>query len=295
MESNDNNVAFLGLGIMGGSMAANLAKKGGLKVSVWNRTPGKPGEANAISAGAVRVETIQQAVKGAGVVFTCLTGGDDVREVLLRSGALDALDSGALVVDMSTIGPRAAIEIHTELAKHGVSFIDAPVTGGDVGAKEGTLTVMVGGSETDYWRAMPMLKWIGRKIECVGPIGSGQKMKLINQILVAINTLAMAEAVYLSKMIGVNPSKTVSVCGSGAASSWALNNLGPKAIANDFAPGFRIRDLVKDLRLAIELLEDSSIHLPIYKASLARFEGAMGLRSGAGAELGTQAVIDLYL
>jgi 3-hydroxyisobutyrate dehydrogenase len=245
-------IAYLGMGIMGSAMASNLAKAGHT-VRVWNRSPGREGLAKAEAAGCTKCDTIAKAVKDCEIVFTCVSDVKDVEQVLLGPGGVSESSApDTLVIDTATIGPAAAERINQRLLDTGIRFLDAPVTGGDIGAVNGTLTIMVGGRETDFQRALPVLKAIGKTIRHCGPPGSGQALKLCNQILCAVNLVAVSEALTLARQFGLDEVMLPEVLGTGAGGSWSLQNLGPRIIKDDFAPGFRIKDMLKDLRLVQE-------------------------------------------
>jgi 3-hydroxyisobutyrate dehydrogenase len=253
-------IAYLGMGIMGSAMASNLAKAGH-KVRVWNRSPGREGSAKAEAAGCTKCDTIAKAVQGCEMVFTCVSDVRDVEQVLLGPGGVsESAAPDTLVIDTATIGPAAAAKINQMLLDKGIQFLDAPVTGGDVGAVNGTLTIMVGGRDADFQRALPVLNAIGKTIRHCGPSGSGQALKLSNQILCAVNLIAVSEAFSLARQFGLDEGMLPEVLGTGAGGSWSLQNLGPRIIKDDFAPGFRIKDMLKDLRL---VQENSQASYPI--------------------------------
>jgi 3-hydroxyisobutyrate dehydrogenase len=245
-------VAFLGLGVMGAPMTINLVKAG-YDVTAWNRTPDRPFVGEVAAAGATITSSIEMAIADADVIFLCLGDAPDVEEVVLGSGGVaEFAKSGALIVDTSTIGVSAAKKIATELQKRNLRFLDAPISGGDIGAQNGTLTIMVGGSESDFQACMPLFSVLGKNIYWCGASGSGQGVKLCNQVLVSLNMVGICEAMLLAEKLGINPQLVVDVCGSGAAGSWALTNLGMKVAEADFRPGFMIKHMLKDLRLVQE-------------------------------------------
>ena len=292
---NQQQIAFLGLGVMGGPMTANLARNG-FCVKAWNRTPNRPGIDIAAQAGAIVVSSIGEAVETADAIFTCLGDVPDVEAVLLGSGgAAEKAKPGAIVVDFSTIGPNAAKKIAAQLEPRDIRFMDAPISGGDIGAVKGTLTIMVGGSEKDFDRCLPMLEAMGKTIRLCGPVGSGQAVKLCNQVLCGLNMVGLCEAFELAKEQGIDPNLVVEVCSTGAAGSWALANLGPKIAESDFAPGFKIEHIIKDLRLVLESMETSNQELPGVELSDRFFKLVRELDGGTGGELGTQAMIRAYL
>ena len=279
---------------MGAPMTANLARKG-FSVTAWNRTPNRPGIAIAADAGAKIASSIREAVESADVIFTCVGDIPDVEEVLLGTeGVVNYAKPGALVVDLSTIGSNAARKIATELQKHHLRFLDAPVSGGDIGAQKGTLTIMVGGDPKDFEECKPLLEAMGKNIRLCGSVGSGQAVKLSNQVLAAIHMVALCEAIKIAQQQGIDPNLIVEVCSTGAAGSWALANLGPKIIASDFNPGFMIKHILKDLRLVEETIQASGEQLPGVELANRLFTLVSELDEGKGAQLGTQAMIRAY-
>jgi 3-hydroxyisobutyrate dehydrogenase len=290
----NQQIAFLGLGVMGGYMAANLARSG-YSVKAWNRTPNRPGVEVAASAGARMVSSIREAVEAADIVFSCVGDVPDVEEVILGSGGVaEFAKPGALVIDTSTIGPDAARKIAAELKKHNLRFLDAPISGGDIGAKNGTLTIMVGGEPSDFEESKPLLEVLGKSIRLCGPVGSGQAVKLCNQVLGAVHMVALCEAMQLAEQQEIDPNLIVEVCSTGAAGSWALSNLGPKIVESDFRPGFMIKHIIKDLRLVQESLKSSGQALPGVEMADRLFKLVKELDGGTGGEQGTQAMIRAY-
>lgn len=283
-------IAFLGLGVMGAPMAANLVKSGAT-VFAWNRTPNRPTVEIARQAGVTVVSTLREAVESASVIFTCVGDVPDVEAVILgEEGVATFARPHALIVDMSTIGPQAARNIAASLEPKPLRFLDAPVSGGDIGAKKGTLTIMVGGSLRDFTEAQPFLQCMGKIIRLCGEVGSGQAVKLCNQILGAVHMVALCEALQLAHQQHIDPNLIVEVCSTGAAGSWALANLGPKIIQADFAPGFSIKNMLKDLRL----VQESGITLPGTELATRLFQKVRELDGGEGGEQGTQAMIRGY-
>ncbi|MGQ9865751.1 MAG: NAD(P)-dependent oxidoreductase [Pseudanabaenaceae cyanobacterium] len=277
-------IAFLGLGVMGSAMAANLVK-GGFGVRGWNRTPERPTVAIAQGAGVQVVADLTQAVAGAVAVFTCLGNGEDVATVVQR--ALPAIAPGTPIVDCSTIGPIAAQRIAAQLAASGHGFVDAPMSGGDVGARNGTLTFMVGGDPATIAQVEPYLRAMGQAVHVCGPVGAGQAVKLCNQVLAALNTLAVAEALTLATKLRLDPQQVIAVCSGGAAGSWALQHLGPRMVKRDFAPGFSVDNLVKDLQLVQAAA--AGLALPGLALVIQTYQNLQAAGKGA---LGTQAVGD---
>ncbi|NMF57867.1 NAD(P)-dependent oxidoreductase [Pseudanabaena yagii] len=296
-------IAFLGLGLMGGAMAANLVKRG-YSVIGWNRTQGRPTLAPFTNAGGTLAQTLQEAVSDADVIFSCLGDVPDVTEVLIgEHGAMNFAKANALFIDTSTIGSDAAKVIANALMHDGLRFLDAPVSGGDVGARNGTLTFMVGGNPEDLQECRPLFEAMGSNIKHCGAIGSGQAVKLCNQTLVSVYMLALCETMQMAKKMGIDPQLVVDVCGSGAAGSWALTNLGMKVATGDYQPGFAIKHMLKDLRLVQEISQgvgqisdsqDFATNLPAIALAIENFQKVSQLDDGQGAEQGTQAMIRAY-
>ncbi|MCS7117976.1 MAG: NAD(P)-dependent oxidoreductase [Thaumarchaeota archaeon] len=283
-------VAFIGLGLMGKPMAKRLLRCGH-ELTVHNRSRGPVEELEALGARAA--SSPEEAARSSEVTFLMLPDSKDVRDVVLGEGGLmGGLKSGSIVVDCSTVSPMTEVEIASKLAGLGVSYLDAPVTGGTVAAEAGTLTFMVGGEREAFERVRPLLECMGRRIEYMGPSGSGQLTKLANQIAVAGTLLAAAEALVFAVKVGLDPRKVLDVIGSGAAGSWQLNNLGPKMIERDYSPGFKVEHLRKDLRIVLEVAERTGV--PLFGAStvhqLTKVLSAMGFDKH-----GTQAVFEVLL
>ena len=301
-------IAFLGMGVMGSAMAANLAKANtGTPIKIWNRTGDRPSIQTAILAGCVWCDTLAEAVAGATIIFTCLGDVPDVKAVILgdptsgEDGVIHHGQPGSLVVDTSTIGPTAVREIAEQLrTQKQIRFLDAPISGGDIGAQQGTLTIMVGGDRPDFDEALPWLDIMGANITLCGPVGSGQSVKLCNQVLGAGHMMALCEAMKLAQAQGLDPNLVVDVCSTGAAGSWALTNLGPKIIAADFAPGFAIEHMMKDLRLVLENVgqgknaADGDRRFPVTQWANQCFQQVAAMDNGDGRLQGTQAAIRAY-
>ncbi len=248
-------LAFLGLGVMGIPMTANLAKAK-YPVNAWNRTSNKQGIEIVKESGAKIVDTIAESVSNAEIIFTCLGDVPDVESVIFGTeGIVKYAQPNSLIVDFSTIGTKAAQKIAHQLKEYQIQFMDAPISGGDIGAQNGTLTIMVGGSETNFQKCLPYFQVLGKNITYCGDVGSGQSVKLCNQVLCSIHMVALCEALQLAKQQKIDPNLIVKVCSTGAAGSWALSNLGTKIIEEDYQPGFMIKHILKDLRLVGEALE----------------------------------------
>lgn len=285
-------LAFLGLGVMGAPMTVNLVRQG-FSVNAWNRTPDHLGVKIVKESGANIVDSIQEAVETAKIIFTCVGDVPDVEEILLgENGVIHFAQAGTLVVDLSTIGSQAAKKIASELQKYHLRFLDAPVSGGDIGAQQGTLTIMVGGEIQDFNECQPYLAAMGKTIRLCGLVGSGQAVKLCNQVLGAVHMVALCEAIKMAKIQEIDPSLMIEVCQTGAAGSWALSNLGPKIVASDLEPGFMIKHILKDLRFVQEIVAASEENLPGVELADRLFKIVADLERGA--EQGTQAMIRAY-
>ena len=257
-------VAFIGLGLMGRPMAMHLLKAGHA-VTVYNRTPAKT-EGFAEQGGRV-AKTPAEAARDSKIVFVCVGDAPDVREVVLgKNGISDGARKGVLIVDHSTIAPQVAQEIELALREKGLRFLDAPVSGGQKGATDGTLAIMCGGVQKDFDEAAPVMRAYGKKITLVGGPGMGQVTKACNQVLVVNSIMGVAEALTLAKSLGADPAKVRDAIMDGAAKSWSLEVLGPKMIAGDDSPGFYIKHQQKDLRIVLEAA--ASKHLPLPATAL---------------------------
>ena len=253
-------LAFIGLGIMGGPMAGHLLAAGH-RLAVHTRTKARAQEL--LARGATWAENPAEAAAEAEVVFICVPDTPDVEAVVLgECGIVKSARRGLVVVDHSTISPTATRAMNQKLAEKGATLLDAPISGGDVGAKNATLAIMVGGDAQAFTKVEPLLRHMGKTIVHCGPSGAGQLTKLVNQILVGVNLLAVSEALTFAKKNGLDLEKTIQAIGGGAAGSWQLLNLGPKMIANDFRPGFLIDLMQKDLRLVSAAANESGSPIP---------------------------------
>lgn len=266
MASNGERVGFIGLGIMGRPMVANLIAAG-YAPTVWNRS--QAGVDACVELGATAAATPRAVAEASDVLITIVTDSRDVEEVLIEGPGGDAeqaaiagLSAGATVIDMSTISPVVTREIAERLSARSVQMLDAPVSGGDTGAKAGMLSIMVGGDAAALERCRPILEAMGKTITHCGPSGAGQTVKLCNQVAIAGALLGVCEALALAQKSGVDAERMLEAISAGAAGSWQLSNLGPRIAARDFAPGFMIRLMQKDLRLALEAADDVRQPLP---------------------------------
>ncbi|HZV73016.1 MAG TPA: 2-hydroxy-3-oxopropionate reductase [Conexibacter sp.] len=253
-------VGIVGLGIMGAPMARNLLRAG-FPLVVWNRTPAR---ADALVAdGAQRAASPRAVAERAAVTITMLSDSPDVEAVYRApDGVLAGAASRDVLVDMSTIAPRVARELASDAAARGATMLDAPVSGGDVGAQEGTLSIMVGGDAGALARARPVLEVLGARITHVGPSGAGQVVKACNQVVVALTLEALGEALVLGSKAGVDPAVIVEALGGGLAASRVLEVRGPKLLARDFTPGFKLDLHAKDLAIVLATARELGVALP---------------------------------
>jgi 2-hydroxy-3-oxopropionate reductase len=255
------NLGFVGLGIMGRPMMKNLLKAGH-SVVAYTRTQSTL-EA-CVADGAQRGASNKDVGARADVIFTMLPDGPEVEAVVLGPGGiLEGAKAGATIIDMSSINPLVSQKIGKACAEKGVEFLDAPVSGGEPKAIDGTLAIMVGGNETAFAKAEPLLKCMGSSVTLTGPVGAGNTTKLANQIMVACNIAAMGEALTLATRCGLDPEVVVNAIKGGLAGSAVLNAKGAMLIARNFKPGFRIKLHQKDLRNALQTAESTSVTLPL--------------------------------
>lgn len=281
-----DRIGFIGLGIMGVPMVANLLRAGYV-TTVWNRS--QAGIDACATLGAAAARSPRAVAEASDVLITIVTDSADVQSVLVEreDAAIGGLAAGSVVIDMSTISPSVTRLLAAQLADRGVAMLDAPVSGGDTGAKAGTLSIMVGGDAAVLERCRPVLESMGSTITHCGPTGAGQTVKLCNQVAIAGALLGVCEALSLADKSGVDPERMLDAISAGAAGSWQLTNLGPKIADGDFAPGFMVKLMQKDLRLALEAGDD--VRQPLPNTSLVRQLYYQLEASGLGDE-GTQAL-----
>jgi 2-hydroxy-3-oxopropionate reductase len=279
-------IGFIGLGIMGRPMCKNLIQAG-FPLAVWNRS--RPGIEAVVGYGAKAASSPQAVAEQSDVVITIVTDSPDVRQVALGdSGIIHGIKRDAVVIDMSTISPAVTREIAAELKAKGVELLDAPVSGGEKGAIEGTLSIMVGGEAAVFERCLPILQAMGKVIVHVGPTGSGQIVKQCNQVAGAIHLQAMCEALILAAKAGVDGSRMLEAISAGAAGSWMLSNLAPRILRGDLNPGFMVKLQQKDLRLVMETAEELKLPLPATALVQQLFRS---VQADGNDDLGTQALI----
>lgn len=255
-------IGFIGLGIMGSGMAANVLAKG-FDLTVWNRTSSKTQDL--VGKGARGARSPAEVAAASSIVLICVTDENAVYEVLFGSqGVVEGARPETLIVDMSTIAPQASSDHAATLAARGLSMLDAPVSGSKEGADQGTLSIMAGGDESDFERALAVLEAMGSTIVHVGKrCGDGQTVKLVNQLLASGNTLVMCEALLFAQAGGVDLEKTLKAVSGGAAGSWMLTHRGPQVIRRDWQPGFTIDLQLKSLSAVLKAAVDNSVPVPL--------------------------------
>ncbi len=278
-------VGFIGLGLMGKPMARRLLKAG-YDLTVHNRS--RPPVDELASEGAKPAWSPREVAERVDLVITMVPDSPDVEKVLFgEKGVIEGAHPGLIAMDMSTISPIATRRFAERLAEKGVEMLDAPVSGGTIGAEQGTLTIMVGGKREVFEKVKPVLEVLGKKITYMGGHGAGQATKICNQVAIAGALLGVSEALLLASANGLDPMKVIDVLSGGAASSWQLINLGPKIVKRDFEPGFKAAHFRKDLRIARELGEN--LDLPLLGASMV-YELLKNLEAEGLGEKGTQAL-----
>ena len=278
-------IGWIGTGVMGKSMCLHILKKG-YSLSVYNRTKEKAGEL--CSQGAAWFDTPGDVAAASDVTFTMVGEPSDVERVILGKGdVLQRSRPGSAIVDMTTSEPSLARRIYEEAKRKSVSSLDAPVSGGDVGAREGTLAIMAGGDEDIFKRVLPVFELMGKNIAYMGGPGMGQHTKMSNQIVIASAMVGVVESLLYAHRAGLDLDAVIDIIGKGAASSWSLNQLGRRIVKGDFAPGFYIRHFVKDMGIA--LLEARRMKLSLPGLALANQFYTAAMAEGLETE-GTQAL-----
>lgn len=282
-------IGFVGVGVMGASMIRNLMKAG-FEVHIYTRTKSKAEDV--IQAGATWYDTPQALAPHVDVLITMVGYPTDVEQLYLaEDGFLTTLRSGAFAIDMTTSSPNLAKQMADEGKAAGIAVLDAPVSGGDIGAKNGTLTIMVGGDEQDFAAVEPVLKAMGQSVILQGGPGAGQHTKMVNQIAIASNMIGVTEAIVYAKKAGLDPEKVLASISGGAAGSWSLSNLIPRVLKDDYSPGFFIKHFIKDMRIALDEAKQMGLELP----GLAMAEQMYQQLAESGlADSGTQALIKYY-
>lgn len=289
MVTEKKTVGFIGLGIMGQSMAGHILA-GGHELVVYNRTQSK---ADALVAkGASWAASPGEVAAVSDIVITIVGYPKDVEEVYLGEGGIvESARPGTVLIDMTTSSPELASRIAELAAASGLTALDAPVSGGDVGAKAGKLAIMVGGDGEAYLKALPVLDLMGGKIMHMGPAGAGQHTKMANQIAIASTMLAVSESLSYAAAAGLDQTTLIEAIGTGAAGSFLLNGLGPKMAAGDYAPGFFVHHFVKDMTIALAEAERMGLELPGLSLAKSLYDK---LVAGGYGEEGTQALYRVY-
>lgn len=277
-------IGFIGTGVMGKSMAGHLMRAG-FPLIIHTRTKEKALEL--IENGAQWAKTVEDLAAKANVIFTIVGYPEDVKEIYLgANGILEAGKAGSYVIDMTTSAPSLAEEIFESAKKRGIHAIDAPVSGGDIGAREGKLSIMVGGVEEDFMTVRPLLERLGTNIVYQGKAGSGQHTKMCNQIAIASNMVGVCEAIVYAEKAGLNPNTVLKSITSGAAGSWSLSNLAPRMLAENFEPGFYIKHFIKDMKIALDEAENMEMEVPglalaksLYEQLAEKGEGDFGTQA----------------
>ncbi|PFA62153.1 oxidoreductase [Bacillus sp. AFS015802] len=281
-------IGFIGTGVMGKSMAGHILKAG-FPMVVYNRTKEKASEL--IHSGAKWADTPKEVAEASDIVITILGYPSDVEQIYLgEQGILQHLKQGSIAIDMTTSSPALAEAIFKAGREKGISTLDAPVSGGDIGAREARLSIMAGGEEETFERAKPVLELLGSNVVYQGKAGAGQHTKMCNQITIASNMMGVSEALLYAKNSGLNPENVLKSITSGAAGSWSLSNLVPRMMEEDYAPGFYVKHFIKDLKIALDSAEKMELRTPGLELALSLYEE---LAAQGEENSGTQALIKL--
>lgn len=290
MIGKNTTIGFVGTGVMGKSMALNLMKAG-YSMMVYTRTKSKAGEI--IGQGAQWKETAFQLAREADVVITMVGYPKDVEELYLgEEGIINSGKEGTYLIDMTTSSPNLAKRIYREAAKKGMKSLDAPVSGGDIGAREGRLSIMVGGDAEDFQSVKPLFQAMGSNILLQGGPGSGQYTKMCNQITIACNMIGICEALAYGTKAGLDPRQMLKSIETGAAASWGLSNLVPRILDGNFAPGFYVKHFIKDMNIALESSKEMGLMTPGLDLAKSLYDQ---LARMGEEDSGTQALCKLYL
>lgn len=282
-------IGFIGVGVMGKSMVRNLMKKG-FDLRIYSRTRAKCEDV--ISEGAVWCDTIEDCVSNADAVITMVGYPKDVQEVYFgRLGILAFIKQGAYVIDMTTTSPQLSVKIYDAAKEKGVFALDAPVSGGDVGAQKGTLAIMAGGDKKAFDACLPLFEAMGSNIVYEGRAGFGQHTKMANQIALSGAIAGVCEALTYAKAVGLDQQTMLDTISTGAAGSWQMSNMAPRMLKGDFAPGFFVKHYIKDMNIACEEADHAGITLEILDAVRRMYND---LSDHGMSDLGTQALIHYY-
>lgn len=282
-------IGFIGIGVMGSAMASNLLKSG-YEVSVYTRTKEKAH--SVLEAGAIWCENVKECVENKDAVITIVGYPKDVEEVYLgEGGILESAKAGTYIIDMTTTSPKVSKKIYEQAKYKGIHALDAPVSGGDIGAKNATLTIMVGGEKPAYDSTKELLAAMGSNVIYEGEAGCGQHVKMANQVAIAGTLAGVCEASYYSQTMKVDLDTMIRTISGGAAGSWQLTNLAPKMVAQDYTPGFYLKHFIKDLGIALDEAHEKRIKLPILQQV---YTMCRELEDAGYGENGTQCLIEYY-
>ena len=289
ISTKDTTVGFIGIGVMGAPMAGHILNAG-YNLQVYSRTRSKTDALCA--AGAKWQDSPAQLAKHCNVIITMVGYPEDVNNIYMGSqGIFKTASPGTITLDMTTSRPDLAVTLYKEGQKKQIQCLDAPVTGGDIGAKNATLSIMVGGDLSDFTTALPILECMGKNIHHQGPAGSGQHTKMVNQIAIAAGMVAMCEALAYAEKAELDQERVIENIGQGAAGSWSLNNLAPRIIKKDFSPGFYVRHFIKDMGIALESARAMKLETPGLKLAAQLYEQLAALGNEND---GTQALYKLW-
>jgi len=286
-----NNIGWIGTGVMGASMCQHILEKNPeMEVYVYNRTKSKA--ESLIEHGAIWCDSVAEVAKNGSTLFTIVGYPQDVEHVVLgEDGILEHAKPGSKLVEMTTSKPALAEKISDLALEKGIHTLDAPVSGGDTGAKQGTLAIMVGGDEEVFRDVKPLLELFGKNIAYMGGPGKGQHTKMSNQILIASTMIGVVESLLYAAKTGMDMEEVIEVIGKGAASSWSINNLGTRIAADDFDPGFFIKHFVKDMRIALDEARRMNLSLPGLALAEQFYTAAMAM---GHENLGTQGLYKVF-
>ncbi|MGJ9459446.1 NAD(P)-dependent oxidoreductase [Oceanobacillus sp. CF4.6] len=289
MLSKDTTIGFIGTGVMGKSIVGNLMNAG-YSVNVYTRTKDKAQDL--IDNGAIWIDTVAELASSSEVIITMVGYPSDVEEVYYGdAGILNNAQAGSFTIDMTTSKPSLAKEIYEKAKEKKLSALDAPVSGGDIGAKSGNLAIMVGGEEDAYATLLPLFEVIGENIILQGDAGAGQYTKMANQITIASNMIGVCESIMYAKKAGLDPERVLRSITTGAAASFSLSKLAPRMLQGDYAPGFYVKHFIKDMTIALESAEELGLATPGLSLSLKLYKE---LAEKGEEDSGTQALIKLF-
>ena len=282
-------IGFIGTGVMGSSMVRHLLNAN-YEVNVFNRTKSKADAL--VEEGASWLDTPKEIAEKSDVIFTIVGYPEDVKHVYLgKDGVFEGLSEDKIIIDMTTSTPALAIEIAKKAKELGVASLDAPVSGGDLGARNGTLSVMVGGDEEAYETVLPIIETFSGSIQLFGEAGSGQHTKMVNQIMVAGTMTGMTEMLVYAKAAGLDLEKVIQTVNGGAAQNWSLGNYASRILKEDYSPGFFVKHFIKDLKIALDEAENMRLDLPSTQKAYELYEK---LAEAGHEDDGTQALIKLW-